>query len=99
MCFAFLLIRSDDLPLVLALLQPSAGELGAEHVDAFDRRPLRQKLRGVRAERVCDWPVEMSLATGLVGEGIEDAEGRRADLQGEPHRGGGFLLRHAEARL
>ncbi len=39
----------------------------------------------------------MSLATGLVGEGIEDAEGGQAELQGEPHRGGAFLLCHAEA--
>jgi len=43
------------------------------HVDAFDRRRLRQQLGGVRAQRLRGRPVEVSLATGFVEEGIEDA--------------------------
>ncbi len=83
----------------MAFVRASAGQLGAEHVDAFDRRRLRQQLGGVRTQRLRDRPVEVSLATGFVEEGIEDAEGGRAELQGESHRGGAFLLRQAEAGL
>src|ERR1700739_2339028 len=76
-----------------------AGQLGAEHVDALDRRRLRQQLGSIRPQRLRDRPVEVSLATGFVGESIEDAERGRAKLQGKPDRGGAFLLRHAEAGL
>jgi hypothetical protein len=69
------LIRSDHLPLIAAFVRTSAGQLGAEHVDAFDRRRLRQQPRGVRAQRLRDRPVEVGLTTGLVSERIEDAEG------------------------
>jgi hypothetical protein len=80
-------------------VRASAGQLGAEHVDAFDRRRLRQQLGRVRPQRLRDRPVEVSLTASFIGEGIEDAEGGRTELQSEPHRGGAFLLRQAEAGL
>src|SRR5215468_11237422 len=81
--------------LVRALL----SQLGAEHVDAFNRRCLCQQVRRIRPQRLRDRTVEVGLASGFIGEGIEDAEGGRPELQGEPYGGGDFSPCQVEALL
>jgi hypothetical protein len=83
----------------IARCENQSGQLAAEHVEAFDRRCLRQQVGRVRTQRLRDSPVEVSLAAGIVGECIEDAEGEGAELQGKPNRSGAFLACQVEAGL
>ena len=80
-------------------MRASLRQLGAEHVDAFDGRRLRQQVGRIRPQSLGDRTVEVGLAAGFIGEGVEDAEGGRAELQGELHRGGAFLSRQVKALL
>jgi hypothetical protein len=61
-------------------MRASVGQLGTEHVDAFDRRFLRKQCGRLRPQRLRNRPVKVSLASVFVGEGIEYAEGGRAQL-------------------
>src|SRR5690349_5452969 len=66
-------------------------ELRREHINGVDLRRLAQQLRRVGHQRLRDGASEVGLAAVLVGEGVEHAEGRRTELQREPHRGACFL--------
>jgi len=51
----------------------------------------------MRHQRLGDRAAEVSLASGLVIEGVEDAEGRRPEPQRKPDRCGLFLIGHRKA--
>jgi hypothetical protein len=58
---------------------PTSGlrQLGRENVHLLDLRRLRQKLPGLRHERGSYTAIQMSLSSRIVGERIENPEGRR----------------------
>lgn len=53
----------------------------------------------MRHQRLGDRAAEVSLASGFVIEGVEDAEGRWPEPQREPDRRGLFLIGHRKADL
>nr|WP_155798687.1 IS21 family transposase [Sorangium cellulosum] len=70
-----------------ALLATKAGaalRLRGDDADALDDRRRREQLGRPGHQRRCDGALEVRLTAVLVGERVEDAEGRRAEPQGEP---------------
>ena len=66
-------------------------ELAREDVHLLDLRRLAQQLIGLLHQRGGDGSGEVRLATGFVGEDVEDTEGCWGDADREP-RGGCLLL-------
>ena len=79
-------------------MQPAGAtrDLGGQHVDLFDLRRLGQQIGGLGHQRGGDGAVEVGLAAGVAGEGVEDPERRRAEPQREPDGRLGFLLGERE---
>jgi hypothetical protein len=48
------------------LVPASLRQLGAEHVDAFNRRSLRQQVGRIRPQRLRDRASEVGLAAGFI---------------------------------
>src|SRR5262245_59521115 len=59
-------------------------QLRRQHVDLLDRGRLGEEVAGFSHEGRGDAAGEVGLAAGLVGEGVEDAEGRGPQAEGEP---------------
>jgi hypothetical protein len=64
------------------------GRLGGKDFDFFDLRRIGKKLTGFGHQRLGDRAVEMGVAAGFIGEGVEDAEPVRPQLDCVPGRGG-----------
>src|SRR6185295_3021416 len=55
-----------------------------QHVHLLDRRRLREELASLGHQCGGDAAGQVGLASGLVGEGVEDAERARSELDREP---------------
>ena len=61
-----------------------AGQLVCDHVDVLDARLGAEQISSLRSEFLTDATGEVGLAGLVVGEHVEDPEGRFVELQGEP---------------
>jgi hypothetical protein len=76
-----------------------ARQLGREDVDRLDHRRLFQQLGRLGHQGGGHLATKVGLATGVVGEGVEDAELRWAETDREPGDGCWFLLHQGQASL
>src|SRR5689334_14411419 len=70
-----------------------------EDLRLHDRWRLHQELVGAGEQRLRDVAGEMRIPRSLIGEGVEDAEAARTQLQRVPAHGAGLRLRHRKRRL
>src|SRR5262249_10334413 len=74
----------------------AAGELRGEDFDGLDPRRLGEEVLRLRHERRRDGAIEVRLAARVVGERVEDAERRGAELDCEPRDGAALLIGQCE---
>jgi hypothetical protein len=72
-------------------------KLGGEHVDHLDGRLLGEQVLGMLPQRIGDRAREVRLAAGVVGKGVEDAEGRGPETDSVPGGGGRLSLDQGQA--
>ena len=70
------------------------SKLGGKYGELFDYWGFCQPLRSLCHQRCSDLPIEVCLPARLVGEGVEDAVGRRSQANREPLGRRGFFLDH-----
>jgi hypothetical protein len=80
------------------VVQPGRLKLMRHNVDRHDLRWATEQFVGAFAQRFGHRAVEMSSARIVVGERVEYAEAVRAEVDGEPWAGAGFLFNEGKRR-